>query len=407
VRNDLNKILIILCCILGLSLSTPLISQQSSEFIFAKVTTKSSDVYEGFVRWGKEEVSWHDVFNSVKIQQKHIKDRHKNLWKDFNWNISSIWEDKYRETSHTFACFFGDIKAIYPESSSKLDLVLKNGTVLKLEGGSNDVGATIQLHDQKLGLVLVPWNKMEKIEFAQAPKTNKLPYGNLIYGTVHTYRKGKIEGYIKWDLDERATKDKLDGYYKGKDYSISFDKIKSIQRYENGALVRTNYDKEIFLTGTNDVNSGNRGIAIYNHEIGRIELDWKEFKKLELHENYKKGPGYNDFEKPEGIHAQVLTYGDMNHDGMIIYDIDEKWELELIDGNDDNLRYQIPIRNIRTIYPKNKAYSVIFLKNGDQLLLGERQDVSGTNDGILLFMKSQKEPIHVNWSEIVEINIKE
>ena len=396
----------VLCTLIILFISTPTFAQKSGEFIYGKVTTKSNEKYEGFIRWGKEELAWHDVFNSQKVHQRYTRHTKKQIWKDFDWDIASIWEDKYRETDHTFACFFGDIKSITPSSGSKLELELKNETVIKLDGGSNDVGATIQVFDYELGLILIPWTKIKTIEFKQAPRSYDYPFGELLYGTIYTYRKGAIEGYIKWDLDERAGLDVLDGYTGGKEMQIKFADIKSIKRHEDGAYVETNSGKEHFLRGTNDVNSGNRGIAIYNHEIGRIEFSWKEFKKVVFHSNDRRGPNYDDFEVPKGIHARVLTYTDEDHDGMIVFDIDERWELELIDGDDDNIKYQIPIRNIKTIYPKNKTYSIIYLKNGDQLLLGERQDVSGNNDGLLLFVKSKDEPIHVDWSNIVEINIK-
>ena len=405
-RIDKYSLKCVLAALILFIISAPSYTQNSGEFIYANVTTKSNEQYEGFVRWGKEELAWHDVFNSVKVHQRYTKQTKKGLWEDFKWDIASIWEDKYRETDHTFACFFGDIKSITPKSSSKLDLKLKNGTVLKLEGGSNDVGATLQVFDRELGLVLIPWNKIKNIDFKQAQRYNKYPFGELLYGTVYTYKKGILEGYIKWDLDERAGLDVLDGYSGSKDVQINFADIKSIKRHEEGAYVATKNGEEIFLRGTNDVNSGNRGIAIYNHEVGRIELGWKEFKKVIFHPNNKRGPAYSDFEEPQGIHAQVLTYLDEDYDGMIVFDIDERWELELIDGDDDNIKYQIPFRNIKTIYPKNKTYSIIYLKNGDQLLLGERQDVSGNNDGLLLFIKSKDEPIHVDWSNIVEINIK-
>lgn len=362
------------------------------------------------MRWGKEELAWHDVFNSVKLNtrnhQKHISEEKKSLWKDFNWDISSIWEDKYRETSHTFACFFGDIKAIYPQSGQKFELELKNGTILDLEGGSNDVGSYIQIYDYELGLIKIQWNRIKSIQFEQASWLSHLPFGELLYGNVKTYRKGNIEGYIKWDLDERTTTDILDGYNEDGEQAIPFENIKRIIKDDKGSWVTLKSGRETFLKGSNDVNYENRGIAVYNEDIGRIELSWREFKELELYPNKKRGPVYSDFKTPEGIYAEIVTYGNNAHSGMIVYDIDEKWELELIDGDDDNVKYQVPFRNVKTIYPKNKSYSILTLKSGQQLLLGERQDVSYDNDGILLFVKSQEDPMHIKWTDVIEIRIR-
>ena len=383
-------------------------AQNSDEFIYGKVITESGETYKGFMRWGKEELAWHDVFNSVKADNKYSTNTRedKSFWKDFSWNISSLWEDKYSQVAHTFACFFGDIHGIYPDSGDRLQLELKNGTLLKLDGGSNDVGTTIQMHDYELGLIKLDWNKIESIEFEQAPYFTKAPYGDLLYGVVNTYRKGQFEGYIKWDLDERVSTDVLDGYSDNGEQEIQFANIEAISKHKEGALVTLKSGREFFLRGTNDVNRGNRGIAIYSNGIGRIELGWEEFKDVQFKEAYQKGPSYRDFSEPVGIKARVSTYDDDKLDGLIVFDVDERWELEFMDGDDDKLKYQIPFRHIKTIHPKNKSYSLVELKNGDSLLLGEKQDVSYKNDGILLFKKSQKDPLHIPWSKIVEIRIE-
>lgn len=389
-------------------------SQSSAEYIYGEITTRGNQRFKGFIRWGKEEIAWHDVFNSVKENNKessryiiHMKnkDEDKSIWKDFNWNISSIWEDKYRQIDHTFACFFGDIKALYPLGNNRLKLELKNGKKLLLNGGTNDVGTELYVFDYKQGKVNIPWNKVDKIEFMQAPHMSRNPYGKLIYGTVYTYRKGAFEGYIKWDLDERVTNDLLDGFENNKEYRIPFGDIKKIKKHPQGSFVVDVHGKELLLNGTNDVNASNRGIAMYVDGVGRLEIPWKEFKSIGIHEPHKAGYSYNDFLDPQGIEASVYTYSGDEYYGKIVFDIDEKWELEFLDGNDDNINYQIPFRNIRTIYPKNKFYSIVILNNGKELLLGERQDVSGSNDGILIFEEGEEEPSVIEWADITEVSL--
>jgi len=90
----------------------------------------------------------------------------------------------------------------------------------------------------------------------------------------------------------------------------------------------------------------------------------------------------------------------------LIFDIDEKWEVEFIDGKDDTVKYQIPIRYIDRIVPKNKTYSQLYLKNGEILLLGEGQDVSYKNDGVLIFMSGKEKPRLIDWKNIIEIDLK-
>lgn len=405
------KRLITCVVVMFFSLNITLNAQNGDEFIYGTIVTESNVKYTGFMRWGKEEVAWHDVFNSVKVKNSHettdnSNEKNESLWKDFNWNISSIWEDKYRQTSHTFACLFGDIKSIYPGSGSKLDLELKNGTVLKLEGGSNDVGGVILMYDYEMGLVKVKWSKIKAIHFEQAPYLYKPPYEDLLYGKVYTYKKGVLEGFIKWDLDERVGDDILNGYTENGEQEIPFGKIRSIAKHENGSWVTLTSGKDFFIKGTNDVNSGNRGIVVYNHDVGSVEVSWKEFKKVDFATHRIKGPSYNDFKTPKGILATVRTYNEEEFDGLLLFDIDERWEIEFVDGDDDYLKYQIPFRNIKALYPKNKSFSIVKLKSGEQLLLGDRQDVSGNNDGLLLYINSSDKPKRINWSEVIEIRVK-
>ena len=109
---------------------------------------------------------------------------------------------------------------------------------------------------------------------------------------------------------------------------------------------------------------------------------------------------------PSGIKAEVLTLDGNHHEGFIAFDIDEAWDIEFLDGNDDNIEYQIPFRNISKIRPKNKSYSMVYLKHGENLFLGDGQDVSYNNDGILVFSKNKKEPEYIALNNIDEILIK-
>ena len=91
---------------------------------------------------------------------------------------------------------------------------------------------------------------------------------------------------------------------------------------------------------------------------------------------------------------------------IFAFDKDEIWSFEFLDGDDDDIEFQIPMRNIERITPKNRSFSMVELRNGDQLLLGDRQDVSRNNNGILLFTDSSDLPIEIEWDDIEEIVFK-
>ena len=45
---------------------------QDDGFIYGRVTTEDGEVYEGPLRWGKEEAYWTDMFNASKRENKNL-----------------------------------------------------------------------------------------------------------------------------------------------------------------------------------------------------------------------------------------------------------------------------------------------------------------------------------------------
>lgn len=397
--------LLIFTCVFSL-LGKQGVAQNPGEYLYGMVTTHSGEQYTGFMRWGKEELFWHDIFNSEKLpnshHEKYVKHQEESKWSNFDWNFRSIWEDKYRETSHTFACYFGDISALYLFNDQKVKLELKNGEVIMLKGGSNDIGTVINLHDFEFGNAKIAWSKIRSIAFKEAPSNLKIPYGKAIYGLVSTKRGSSVTGFVKWDMDERCADDMLDGDSNIGDQSIPFGKIKSIKKKGDGAMIVLMSGREIFLKNSNDVNSSNRGIEVFADGIGSQKIPWSDFVQLDMIE-CSNGINYSDFALPEAIKSEVLTFDGNHHLGLTVYDIDEAWQVEFLDGADENIEYQIPFRYIKMIRPKNKSFSLVYLKNGDDLLLGDRQDVSFNNDGLLVFKRNKKEPMYISWEQIDKI----
>lgn len=385
-------------------------SQAGQGFIYGTVITDSDEEYTGFIRWGKEEVFWHDIFNSVKTRnmkptKPNVKD---NGWNSIDWNISSIWKDSYAQSSHSFACFFGDISNMRIKRSERVDLTFKNGYTMEVKGGSNDIATTLRVHDYELGRIKLDWDDIDQINFFDAPLDAVPPYGKPLYGTLKTNKRQKFQGYIKWDLDERVGADILDGDNRNGSQKIPFEKIKILEKTDGNEALWVTFEsgREIKIWGSNDCDDGNRGIAIYIDDVGSIEVDWDDFEILQFEDVANGGPAYREFEDGTNIEAEVITYDDGTFEGIIAFDKDELWNFELIDGNDDDFEYQIPVRNIERIVPKNRNYSMVYLRNGDELLLGDRQDVSNDNDGILLMTNTGKKSRLIPWDEVDEIIFK-
>ncbi|MBO3698777.1 hypothetical protein [Roseivirga sp. E12] len=394
---------------------------QKNVAIYGKVTTVSGDKYTGAIRWGgsnsqKAELFWVELFNGTKtsndfmsfLSKSEIKElsgrEESDSWLSLDLGVLSIWEDKFSRTQHEFKARFGDIKSIEPLRRDRAKVTLKNNVALEITGSnSEDFGATIVVMDFELGEIKLSWSRIDKVEFMAAPDGFDEIFGKPIYGVVDAGRKGTFKGLIAWDNDERLMTDILDGKDRDGDKKIPFRSIQKIAKNRNGVDLTLRSGRTLFLTGSNDVNQENRGVVVYDPDYGLVKVGWRDFVDLEIDDDESTSMDYNDFPVSKGINATVVTIDGDEFKGLVAFDLDEAWEFEILDANDDRVEYQIPFRNIKSIIPKNSNYSMVEMKNGERLLLGDHRDVSSDNAGVLVFVSKSGDPEYIRWSKIDEI----
>jgi hypothetical protein len=377
-------------------------AQSHEGFIYGKVYT-NRNTYTGPIRWGKEEVLWTDLFNAAKTDHsfdKLVPEKSGASWGDYDWNISSIWENS---TTHQFTCQFGNMKEMRMVSDDEVVIKLKNGGEIRVEDDGNDMGEKVQVIDPELGIINVDWENIDRIEFLPTPTKLDHVFGMPLYGTVEGVRKERYTGFIVWDNDERLTTDKLDGDSDDGDVSLAFGEITSIEKRGSGSFVTTKSGRELHLTGSNDVDDDNRGILVVTPGVGVAKFSWDSFRKLTFSSPKNTGPTFNDFDTPKLLSGTVsrLDGGDIS--GQIVFDIDETIDFEIIEGIENEIEYFLPLKNVKSITPKNYDYSQVELVSGQSLLLGEGRDVSGRNAGLLVFQKGKKDPVYISWRRINQI----
>ena len=393
---------------------------QDQGFLYGRVTTIDGNSYEGPLRWGKEEVYWTDMFNASKDENENIdylsREEMRKLERYYYENRDRDWGSRFgrwfgegwgygnwdRDYVHQFSCQFGEIKSMRLSGRSWVDIELRDGHKLEVKGdGYNDIGTDVKVLDLEMGEMQLKWSRIDKIEFMDTPNKLERKFGEPLYGTVETYG-GSFTGYIQWDHDERVGTDKLDGDTYDGDVSIEFGKIASIERTGSRSRVILGSGRDMELRGSNDVNPENRGVIVTNDKYGRVDIPWKEFKKVTFRQGGTKMKSYKDFKAQKELTGVVKTRDGNTYPGRIIYDLDEGYDYEVLQGKDDDIEYIIPFRNVKRISPKNYDYSNVELRSGDLLTLGEGQDVSDRNTGILVFQNDQK-PKYLLWEEIDEV----
>jgi len=388
---------------------------QDEGFIYGKVTTEDGDMYEGPIRWGKEEVYWTDMFNASKRENKNLDylsdrelDRLEDRYDD-NDNLVSrfiniTWDDNDGRFVHEFSTEFGNIEYLRIRSNSRVKVGLKNGDNIEVDGsGYNDIGAKLTVLDRELGKMRISWSNLEEVEFLPTPSNLNEKFGEPLYGTVYC-DLGEFTGFIQWDHDERVGTDILDGEEDGDDYEIAFEKIESIERDGfSSSLVKLKSGRVLDLKGTNDVDDDNNGIIVTVKGLGRVDIEWDDFDKVEFKEAPSSGPSYGSFSAPKQIRGTVQVDNGDRHSGEIIYDLDEEYSFELLNGEKDDTKFIIPFSKIKSVEPLRSDEAEIILKSGDRIVLEDGQDVSDKNLGVLI--KTDSDRVYVPWDRIEKITL--
>ena len=389
---------------------------QDEGFIYGKVTTEDGDTYEGPLRWGKEEVYWTDMFNASKKENKNLDylsnrelDDLEDRYRDNNNLISRFvnisWDDNNNgRYVHEFSTEFGNIKSLRIRSNNRVEVELKNGDYLRVDGsGYNDIGAKITILDEELGNVRLSWSNLEKIEFLPTPSRLDEKFGEPLYGTV-VCDLGEFTGFVQWDHDERVGTDILDGEEDGDDYEIAFDKIESIERDGfSSSLVRLKSGRTLNLRGTNDVDDDNKGIIVTVKGLGRVDIAWDEFDRVTFKKAPNSGRSYRSFTSPVKISGTVEVDNGDTHSGEIIFDLDEEYTFEILNGEDDDVKFILPFYNIEEVTRRGSYAAIVRLKDGSKLTLEDSQDVTERNLGMLV--KTGGDHVYVPWDRVESIKL--
>lgn len=391
------------------------VEAQDDGFIYGRVTTEDGEVYEGPLRWGKEEVYWTDMFNASKKENKNLdyltsreldrlEDRYDNNDNLVSRFINITWDDDDNRFVHEFSTEFGNLAALRIRSGDRVEVKLKNGDYIEVDGsGYNDIGAKITVLDRELGSVRLSWSSLDEIEFLPTPSTLDEKFGEPLYGTV-ICDLGEFTGFIQWDHDERVGTDVLDGEEDGNDYEIAFDKIESIERDGySSSIVRLKSGRTLDLRGTNDVDDDNKGIIVTVKGLGRVDIEWDDFDRVTFRDAPNSGPSYSSFASPKKIRGVAEVDNGDSHSGEIIFDLDEEYTFELLNGEKDDTKFIIPFSNISEIRPIRSDESEITLKSGDRITLEDSQDVSDRNLGVLI--KTNTDRVYVPWDRIRKITL--
>ncbi len=234
-------------------------SGQESEFgsrLYGTLVAAEGAGFTGFISWDVDEILSEDVLDGdVDGEKRRVK--------------------------------FGDISSIERADSRSAWVTPKSGARFRMSG-SNDVNKDnrdILVVDPGLGQVRVEWEEFSKVVFLAVPAdlSFRLDGGHLLKGTVRTESGDAHTGTIRWDNDEEYSWEILDGEYRGLDFDVELGLVQSIEKKSRDSSVVTLLDGRTFeLEGSNDVDSGNKGIFVTLANGEEIAIRWNDFNRVEF-----------------------------------------------------------------------------------------------------------------------------
>lgn len=379
-------------CLVALLCGTFVLPTQAQDVesrLYGKITTRHGETFEGLIRWDKNEVSWVDILDGSKRTTRTDSDRRKRrsvrvLGYEFNFD-----DDGNHTRTRTSGLRFGNVSRLENAGRDKALLVLRNGDEIEFRGGSTDIGTDVReivIEDSRRGEIELEWRDIDVVEFMQAPRgTRDSRYGRRLFGTLTTRDGATYTGMICWDIDEVLEEDELDGTddegYKRK---IRFGDIVAMERYSRRSTeVELRSGERVVLRGTNDVNNENRGILVLDPSLGQVRVDWDGFDRVEF-VRPTQAVDYNAFSTQGRIRGTVTDRDGRSYTGTIRWDDDEAYTWELLNGEQDDLEFEIEFGLVSEIERISSRRARVTLRDGRILELRGSNDVNDDNDGIII-----------------------
>jgi hypothetical protein len=368
--------------------------------IYGTVTTTGGKTLEGPIRWDTNENFWNDVLDARKtevIEQTESDDGFR--FSLFGWEI--INSGSNRQRYHQLSIPFGYLRAVEPDGSNAAYLELKDGTRIRAEGSTSDLGRglEIEIDDKTEGRVKLTWRRIARIEFSAGPGEGLDK--QRLYGTATT-DAGEFTGFIVWDRDESLLGDVLDGEDGGKEREIAFRRIASIEPVgSRAARVQLKDGEEMTLSGTNDVNDGMRGMLIAIDGVGMVEVQWDELHKVVFTEA-PSSPSYDSFDSGKRLSGTVHANDGQSYSGAITWDMDETYGWEPLNGELHNVEYSVLFRNVRSIVPVGGRGAEVTMTDGRSILLTGSNDVGDGNKGVMVTAEDGSEIIF-GWESVKRV----
>lgn len=407
---------LVMASVMAWDLASPLVARgrdaasPGAGLIHATVTLRDGTTHNGFLRWKDEDACWDDVFSARQrdlpwfafADRAALARERRNryfathgLVDRLAWSLHNRDDDVH--ISRPFVCRYGDLAALRltEDGDRPVLAVMRDGREVPIGGPSSDIGSDLVIQAAPDRSVELAWDDVREIRFAAAPATAAPNTGRLA-GTVE-FRGGRLSGTLQWDRSECLGVDTLDSDQQ----DVPMAQLRRLARSRRGGSEVTLTDGRVLqLDGTNDVDEGNRGVAVEVAGLGRVTVPWRRFIAADLRVDPATAPGYDTFGPPGELTGTVTTTDGRTLTGRLVYDLDEAWTTDLFHGELDECGYQVPFGRIAAVKPAGPGSCEVTLRDGRRLSLAGDEDTGDGHAGLLVFVPGRERPEYVPWSAV-------
>lgn len=386
-----------------------------ADLIHATVSWPDGTQRTGYLRWDREEATWDDLFHSGYREnpwtefidhEAVAKERRDQFYASHGLIkrlVYALNEDDDQGVGWRMLLIrFGDIRSIEIHDGEDDFIVTADGRRHQIGGYANDDGSDLWLYEKGQEPLEIEWNDLTSIEFSAAPAGHE-PFARRLHGTVET-TEGDFTGPIMWDKSECLDIDSLDGENDEGDISLSMGEILSIRKIDNRSVrIELKNGTGFDMSGSNDVNSDNRGIWILTQDLGWVDVPWKRFIQATFSDPRGQGTPRSGFGNNTPLRGTIQLTDGSSRQGRLVYDLDEGYSWDLFNGNLRQVGYDIPFPLIAKLEPLGENTCRVHLRSGRVLELGENQDTGDKNGGMLVFSADETRAEFVSWTRIREV----
>lgn len=390
---------------------------QSSPRLWGTVETREGALHRGYLRWDGEAAAWDDLLRGSRpVPRDRLRIWQEATGRDttppirvvevMGYRISWNEEDPELAGPRGAAVRFAHLQEIRPGGAGEVLLTLRSGDTLTFRTRVAEPGfegPAVVVEDPASGIVSLAWGEVGRVTLASAPAPERGPAERL-HGTVEDRWGNRFTGYVAWGREGLLAGDTL----QGETGPLAFRQVATLEREWDAAEVTLagGGSSGVAPPGTRSPRS--HGIRISDPGLGAVTVPWEDFRRLRVHPPGESGPA-EPWVPARPLRGTVTTRSGETLEGDILWDADEGWSWETLDGSFRDVEMAVEFARIASIRRASSRSAEVTLRDGRSWELQDSNDVDDGNRGILVRLADEGAPtgeggwVLLTWDEFLEV----